>query len=121
MKDQKKLKKIPDHFVNTINRTAEVDTTKYQYPLEAIMAERARMKQPMGIENSVPAVHTVEVDGFRLPADPMTMWMYIMATVLGNDPRVQDILKQFNFTFHDLDNKPIYPLQKRKSTKRKKK
>jgi len=110
------LDKLPDYFVRQMNKTVEVDTTQTKHPIEIIMQEKVKSGQNPTPPN-VPTSPMIEVDGFILPADEITLFMYLVSTVLAKNPEVDSVLKKFHFKFHDVNGSVIYPKKQKKVKK----
>ena len=107
-------KKISPQFLEAIGKTCAIDTSKYNNILEAVSANRKNMLPPnQTVQQNVttppaPPV-AITVDGYVLPADAMTLMMFVLCTELAKDKKIDAILKKFNFKFIDVNGSVIYP------------
>jgi hypothetical protein len=110
------LNKLPDYFIKQMNKEVNVDTAQFKHPIEAIMQEKVKTGQNP-VPQNVPTIPMIEVDGFILPTDEITMFMYLLTTVLAKNPEVDSLLKKFHFKFNDVNGQIIYPKKQKKVKK----
>jgi len=100
---------LPTSFVDKLNKSVGIDTTKFKSPISAILEERKKNKSEDSPSETPEPVRVVEIDGYVLPADTNTLLMYILATELCKNPRVKKIVDTFGLSFPDANGTIVYP------------
>jgi hypothetical protein len=105
----------PEFFENVNKSVSKPDTSDGRSPLEHILKERAQISAPTPVPSApqIPSSPLIGIDGYVLPADALTLMMYLISTTLSKDKKIQKILKAFNFKFYDINGVQIYPKVKK--------
>ena len=108
---------LPPDLIKSLNKSTNVDTSNQTSLVQAVMSERIKDGNSPIPPTAQPMVKTMAVDGYVLPQDAFTVVMYILSTVLADNPKIEKILNQFEFKFHDVNGKLVYPIQKKRKKK----
>lgn len=108
---------LPQDIIKTLNKSAQIDTSNQTSLVQAVLSEKTKEGQLPVPPTAPPMVKTVAVDGYVLPQDAFTIVMYILSTVLADNPKIKKILDQFEFRFHDVNGKVVYPKEKKRKKK----
>lgn len=102
-----KLDKIDEGLLRHLSETVNKGTSDGSTPLEAILKLNGD-KRPGRRKTALPKTPpVVDIDGLRLYQDPTTMMFYKLVKL--NDPKVDAILLEANFSMADIQARPIFP------------
>lgn len=110
MENKNEINKLSEHFVKGLNDTVAVPTEGVKSPI----AEKieAMAKQLPVAPTSPP---TIKLNGYEIYADAQVFLMFLLASELSRQPRINKILKQIKFSFKDVNGKQVYPKGTRKA------
>lgn len=98
-------KHIPQEILASVKRECnEGVNTEGKSLVETLMAQKNKRQ-----ELAKKDVPLVEVNGYKLPLEGITLILFVLSTALVKLPGVAEILDQFDFTFKDTTGKQIYP------------
>lgn len=107
MEQEPKLDKIDEGLLRHLSETVNKGTSDGSTPLEAILKLNGD-KRPGRRKTPLPKTPpVVEIDGLRLYQDPTTLMFYKLVKL--NDPRIDAILNEANFSMADIQARPIFP------------
>lgn len=114
MENKNEINRLTPHFVKGLNDSVAVPTEGSKSPI----AEKieAMTKQLPATPQKPP---TLTIDGFEIYADAQVFIMYLIASELSRQPRINRLLKKIKFSFKDVNGKQVYPTEKKGSRKSK--
>ena len=76
--------------------------------LQAILKDKLG-RSPAVTASDVPKAPAMSVEGYSLPADPITLILYTLVKLSKSNTEIKQTLDAFSFTMKDLNGKPVYP------------
>lgn len=107
MDKEPKLDKIDEGLLRHMAEVVNTGTSDANTPLEAILKLNKDKRPGRRVTAPAKTPPVVDIDGLRLYQDPTTMMFYQLVRL--NDPRIDAILTEANFSMADIQARPIFP------------
>jgi hypothetical protein len=110
MENKNEINKLSSHFVKTLNDSVAVPAEGSKSPIaEKIEA----MAKQAPVAPATPP--TIKLNGYEIYADAQVFLMFLLASELSRQPRINKLLKQIKFSFKDVNGKQVYPKKAKKA------
>lgn len=104
------INKLSEHFVRGLNDTVAVPTEGVKSPIAEKIEAMAKGSPALPVTPP-----TIKVNGFEIYADSQVFMMFLLASELSRQPRINKMLKQIKFSFKDVNGKQVYPAKAKRS------